>query len=826
MRQIKRFFYNFLIFSLNILVCFWIVGNFGSERVKAAWYDSGWNYRKKITIDADDVPNTDQSNFPVLISLTDTDWKETGSGGHVGQSDGGDFLFTDSSDNKLDHEIEEYNPSTGELIAWVEVPTVSASTDTDIYIYYGNASCSDQWDIEGTWNEGGSGNYKMVQHLQEPSGTHLDSTSNNNDSTTVSVTTQGSATGKVDGADDFDGRGSIDFDITNDYYQITDDASLTLQDGDWSVGFWSKMSYRPGSFPFVVNSNNYAVINSLTVFLHPDDKWYFRVRDGDGTDWHSTAGPLGVDNIWRLIVIQRRTADNQLQLWSCQYGQTSSKGTSVADTGFNAIDGGDWYINRLPNDGYTRYGNKLTELYKGDFSLSQSEVTNMCAGNTIIDIGKSPDIYLPMHSADAILDDQAGNNDATRYGSPTTEEDFPFGQHIDMDDGASNSLDFGDTDDFTLEAWFYRDSNLSDDTVVAKRNGQAAGDIGYTLWIDDATDDINFEVSDGTDEFLINGTTSIGTGWYHIGVVFDQDSASNSKVYLNSADDTESTTGTIGNVGDLSNAVDFRIGTESDSAEAFDGIIDEVRVSNTVRLADWIATSYNNQNNPTVGGFLASMGPEESTYIIPADVIGAGGGESRSTNYVLQHNIGEPFTYRSAGATYGVQEGFLQSVNTTLTLSIVNGPIGFGSLNPGGTNTDAIDVRITTDAWNGYTLGTYMVQHSNASCTDRYALCQSTGTAYVPNISATIASPAVWSDDGLGFTITGGTGVAAKWDSGSNYASIPSSETVFHTKTGYKAPSSSPAYDETNLGFKVAVPSAQKAGDYDNTSYFTVTAAL
>jgi biopolymer transport protein ExbB len=59
----------------------------------------------------------------------------------VAQTDGGDIMFTAGDGvTKLDHEIEKYDPTTGELVAWVEVRSLSGSTNTDIYIYYGNTS--------------------------------------------------------------------------------------------------------------------------------------------------------------------------------------------------------------------------------------------------------------------------------------------------------------------------------------------------------------------------------------------------------------------------------------------------------------------------------------------------------------------------------------------------------------------------------------------------------------------------------------------------------------------------------------------------------------
>ena len=40
-----------------------------SSSAFAGWYNPSWTYRKAITIDYTKVPNTDQTNFPVLVSL-------------------------------------------------------------------------------------------------------------------------------------------------------------------------------------------------------------------------------------------------------------------------------------------------------------------------------------------------------------------------------------------------------------------------------------------------------------------------------------------------------------------------------------------------------------------------------------------------------------------------------------------------------------------------------------------------------------------------------------------------------------------------------------
>lgn len=142
------------------------------------WYNNSWGYRKLITIDHTKVSGT-QTSFPVLISSTSTDWKDVANGGFVGKSNGYDILFTaDDGTTKLNHEIEKYVNTTGELVAWVNVPSLSSVTDTTLYIYYGNSQASDQQNTTSVWDS----NYKMVQHAKG-SGQMNDSTSFGNSGT-------------------------------------------------------------------------------------------------------------------------------------------------------------------------------------------------------------------------------------------------------------------------------------------------------------------------------------------------------------------------------------------------------------------------------------------------------------------------------------------------------------------------------------------------------------------------------------------------------------------------------------------------------------------
>ncbi len=175
---------------------------------ESPWYNSAWAYRTRITIDRTKVASstgTLLANFPVLISTTSAMFKDTSNSGHVGQADGGDIVFTSADGiTKLDHEIESYTPASGNLITWVEVPSVATTTNTDIYMYYGNASVANQWNASGTWDS----NYKGVWHLSDAgNSTSTDSTSNGNNGTNNGVTATSS--GQINGGSYFNGAGYI-----------------------------------------------------------------------------------------------------------------------------------------------------------------------------------------------------------------------------------------------------------------------------------------------------------------------------------------------------------------------------------------------------------------------------------------------------------------------------------------------------------------------------------------------------------------------------------------------------------------------------------------
>ncbi len=146
-------------------------------------------YAKTYSITVDHTKcgsgNTTDFNFLFFGTYDGTggepDLRTVGNGGDVQNtvSVGGvtvpaDLIFTSDAfgATPLKWEIVSYTASTGQIIAWVKIPTLDASTDTVIYIFYKDAAVTTwQGDVNGTWNS----SYLFMIH---GSNVETDSTSN------------------------------------------------------------------------------------------------------------------------------------------------------------------------------------------------------------------------------------------------------------------------------------------------------------------------------------------------------------------------------------------------------------------------------------------------------------------------------------------------------------------------------------------------------------------------------------------------------------------------------------------------------------------------
>lgn len=116
------------------------------------------------------------TNFPVLISHTDPDLATAA--GKVTNVNGYDIRFADNAGNPLDFQLEKYNGATGQIVAWVKIPTLTNGSNVTIQILYGNSAVMTDQSTNATWSSGYNGVWHFNNNVNDVSGSGITSVNN------------------------------------------------------------------------------------------------------------------------------------------------------------------------------------------------------------------------------------------------------------------------------------------------------------------------------------------------------------------------------------------------------------------------------------------------------------------------------------------------------------------------------------------------------------------------------------------------------------------------------------------------------------------------
>lgn len=261
-----------------------------------------YGYKRSLTIDHTQCGSSNSSNFPVLVKLdasnAGTTMKTVGNGGRIqntttinGQTVPADLAFYSDSGGVtiLKHDIESYDATNGIIWAWVRVPTISSSSNTTFYVFYGDSGV--------TTYQGGSvgdvwtNSYVGVWHMADGSTLNLnDSSGSTNTLTNHSVT---ATTGQIDGGSSLSGSQYFDFPGTNfptGNSSFTASAWINTTGVQWQQKFFGWGSTGPENGVYigtdgtthVLTMSHYADDHNFTTALS-SSTWYYVVFTHTGT---------------------------------------------------------------------------------------------------------------------------------------------------------------------------------------------------------------------------------------------------------------------------------------------------------------------------------------------------------------------------------------------------------------------------------------------------------------------------------------------------------------------------------------------------------------
>jgi hypothetical protein len=292
------------------------------------------------------------SGFPVLVELSTSI-----SGFAYNQfmsPTANDLRFTDSSGNVLNHEIDQWN-TNGVSYVWVEVPSISSSTDY-IMAYWGNRAdtSTPSWTTNGsTW-----ANASTVMHLKESTFPYLDSTTLHTAATgsQPSLTT----TSEIGSGETFNG--------TSQYLVPAGGNNLGSA---FSLSAWVKLDSTANNIQCVwANKTGGSTANGVALFINTyntsDGKLLLESGDGSsGALATSTSGAIPVGG-WHHVFasVNRSGGTATLYVDGANVTSTSAVLTDFANNNvFNMAryTDGSWYFKGTMDEARIESGTRTAD---------------------------------------------------------------------------------------------------------------------------------------------------------------------------------------------------------------------------------------------------------------------------------------------------------------------------------------------------------------------------------------------------------------------------------------------------------------------------------
>jgi len=499
-----------------------------------------------------------------------------------------------------------------------------------------------------------SGNVQGYWHLDETSGTRVDSSGNSNDLTDQNTVLYG--TGKF--------NNSADFELDNSEYLSITDASQTGLDitGEITISFWVKPESTPNLEHVMVSQCNQTPSprnESFRLKIDPDDKIEFMLSNDSTNEVNAYSSTALSNGVWYHVAATLNQVTDEMQI----YIDGSADGNAVSytnniydsaapltigaqgnpsnyfdglideviiwDTALSATEIQELYYNSLSSHYNNQTGTYLSKVFDANSTASwnniswlemvpyqeelpiNQQVENVSGGanmtgnvllmhlnENITEISNTePGLVGLWHLNNNNLSDDALDNDGAAGGGLDCSGDagkFRQGCEFDGSDdyiNVSDSASLNITGNFAIGAWVKIPTNVGFDKAII---GKGAGGGGESFAIDiDSSYKYRFFVRNETGGAFIVYTTfnyTTYTDWVHLTSVFN---GTNLLMYANGAlDNTASFTGTSIQVSTTWVGIGARPNSDLTPFYYFNGTIDEVAIYNRSLTAAEILAHY------------------------------------------------------------------------------------------------------------------------------------------------------------------------------------------------------------------------------------------
>jgi len=316
---------------------------------------------------------------------------------------------------------------------------------------------------------------------------------------------------------------------------------------------------------------------------------YLRTDCESGSDWPYRK-KLTFNNSEQSEALVSFPVLVKLSSLNFDYSKAKSDGTDLRFMDADASTELKYHIEDWDSSGYSYIwvnvtnidGNSDTDyiwMYYGNSNASDVQDESGTYDENYVGVWHLNETVTDEQSTGTHYDSTTNDYDGSQNGNDDTQGMIANGQVFDGDDNIGVASISAATDK-TFSLWIYANALTGN----------------YITLIEFADDKPWFGIYPWSGDYYLLlypnkwGTTILSTGqWYHV-VYTSDNSAKASKFYINGNDVTEGNPSENKDKGSP-------MGIAYYNDEYFNGIIDEVRVSNTARSADWIKAQYLSMNN-------------------------------------------------------------------------------------------------------------------------------------------------------------------------------------------------------------------------------------
>ncbi|MFP4460383.1 MAG: LamG domain-containing protein [Candidatus Zixiibacteriota bacterium] len=385
----------------------------------------------------------------------------------------------------------------------------------------------------------------------------------------------------------------LDFDGVNDYVEVEHHPELNFGDSqDFTIQAWIKLREFGQNNPIVSKIvQTGSQYTGYQFWIAPDNKVKGDVCFSSSYRIAASSSTI-TDTLWHHVAfVADRDGNEQIYI----DGSPNGAPVNIAGTG-DTDNSANLNIGRTPHKPENAFNGKIATVKISEKALNSSDIyDSFLRDGYFVNDSFTLALWKLVETIGSTAYDETDIHHGTIFNDETNVIALTFDGTDDFIEVEHHpELNFGASQDFTIQAWIKLREFGQNNPIVSKIVQTGSQYTGYQFWIapdNKVKGDVCFSSSY---RIAASSSTITDTLWHHVAFVADRDG--NEQIYIDGSPNGAPVN--IAGTGDTDNYANLNIGRTSHKHQnAFNGDIASVKISNSALEAIDVANSYNLSGN-------------------------------------------------------------------------------------------------------------------------------------------------------------------------------------------------------------------------------------